>query len=267
VNETPRATQDGPRGLVPVLLVDDHAGLRAGLVRLIHGVGGYRVVEAADGAQALERLAEGGLDVAIIDMSMPGMSGFELIESIRRQGLALPVLMLSMHDEEPYALRAVRAGAQGYLMKDRVGEELLPALQRLHDGGLYLSTAVAARLRGDRAEAAAVAPHARLSARELEVLQRLSRGEPERELARSMGLTGDVVLNCIERIQSKLRLPSQAALVRYGVEHGLGAPSPTAASTNPLTSTPFPTVSTSPYPPRVLQLPAAGAPLLATLRR
>lgn len=236
MNETPRATQDGPRGLVQVLLVDDHAGLRAGLVRLIHGVGGYRVVEAADGAQALERLAEGGLDVAIIDMSMPGMSGFELIEAIRRQGLALPVLMLSMHDEEPYALRAVRAGAQGYLMKDRVGEELLPALQRLLGGGLYLSTAVAARLRGDRAEAAAVAPHARLSARELEVLRRLSRGASVSEVAGSMGLAEAAVHTSIERIRSKLRLPTQAALVRYGADHGLdAAPLAGAAPSNPPT--------------------------------
>lgn len=236
MNEMPRATQDGPRGPVQVLLVDDHAGLRAGLVRLIHGVGGYRVVEAADGAQALERLAEGGLDVAIIDMSMPGMSGFELIESIRRQGLALPVLMLSMHDEEPYALRAVRAGAQGYLMKDRVGEELVPALQRLLGGGLYLSTAVAARLRGDRAEAAAVAPHARLSARELEVLRRLSRGASASEVAGSMGLAEAAVHTSIERIRSKLRLPTQAALVRYGADHGLdAAPLAGAAPSNPPT--------------------------------
>jgi DNA-binding NarL/FixJ family response regulator len=226
VNETSRATQHASRRPVQVLLVDDHAGLRAGVVRLIQGVGSYRVVEAADGAQALARLAEGGLDVAIIDMSMPGMNGFDLIESIRRQGLVLPVLMLSMHDEEPYALRAVRAGAQGYLMKDRIGEELVPALRRLLDGGLHLSAAVAARLRGDRAEAAAVAPHARLSARELEVLRRLSRGSSALEVAGSMGLAEAAVHTSIERIRSKLRLPTQAALVRYGAEHGLDASPP-----------------------------------------
>ena len=219
----------GSQKLLRVLLVDDHDALRARLVRVFHGVAGWHVVEASGGAQALQRLVEDRFDVAIVDMSMPGMNGFELIERIRGEGLTMPVLMLSMHDEEPYALRAVRAGAQGYLMKDRVGDELIPALRRLVEGGMYLSAAVAARVRGERAADAVIAPHACLSARELEVLQRLSRGEPERELARSMGLTGDVVLNCIERIQSKLRLPSQAALVRYGVEHGLGAPSPTAA--------------------------------------
>ncbi len=226
----------GPDVLVRVLLVDDHAALRDGLGRMLRHVAGCLVVEAADGAQALQRLAEERCDVAVVDMSMPGMNGFELIERIRRDGLTLPVLMLSMHDEEPYALRAVRAGAQGYLMKDRLGDELVPALQRLLDGGLHLSTAVAARLHGDRAEAAAVAPHARLSARELEVLRRLSRGSSVPEVAGSMSLPEAAVHTSIERIRSKLRLPTQAALVRYGADHGLDvAPLTSVGPSNPPT--------------------------------
>lgn len=224
----------GSHHLLRVLVVDDHEALRAGLARMLHGVAGWHVVEASGGAQALLRLAEDRFDVAIVDMSMPGMNGFELIAHIRGEGLTMPVLMLSMHDEEPYALRAVRAGAQGYLMKDRVGDELIPALRRLVEGGMHLSAAVAARVRGDGAGDAVVARHARLSARELEVLRRLSRGEPQRDLAHLMGLTEAVVATCIERIQSKLGLPSQAALVSYGVEHGFGVPSP--ASVEPANS-------------------------------
>lgn len=234
----PVALPQGPGapGSVRVLVVDDHDALRAGLARLLGAVAGWAVVDAADGPQALQRLAEDRFDVAVVDMSMPGMSGFELIERIRREGGVLPILMLSMHDEEPYALRAVRAGAQGYLMKDRIADELVPALRHLLDGGMHLAPALAARLRADRADAATVAPHARLSDRELVVLGHLSRGLATQDVAHVMGLSEVAVTTSIERAQSKLRLPTLAGLVRYGIEHGLAAtpPAPTTGPSRPL---------------------------------
>lgn len=219
-----------PQAGARVLLVDDHATLRAALVRLIGSVAGWQAVQATDGAQALQRLADERCDVAVVDMSMPGMNGFELIERIRRDGHTLPVLMLSMHDEEPYALRAVRAGAQGYLMKDRLGDEFVPALQQLLGGGMHLSAAVAARVLSHPTADAKVAPHARLSARELEVLRRLSQGQRPTDIAGSMDLTDAVVRTCIDRIHTKLGLSSMAAIVRYGAEHGLDVPSPVPAA-------------------------------------
>ena len=130
-----------------LLLVDDHALVRATMLRLLQAsLQGWQFIEAADGEQALRAVGQARFDVAVVDLSMPGMNGFELIGHLRRQGHAMPVLVLSMHDEEPYALRALRVGAQGYLMKDRAGTELTQALRTVILGGIHLSPALAGRL-------------------------------------------------------------------------------------------------------------------------
>lgn len=209
-----------------LLLVDDHALVRAAMLRLLQtSLPGWQFTEAADGEQALRAVGQARFDVAVVDLSMPGMNGFELIGHLRRQGHAMPVLVLSMHDEEPYALRALRVGAQGYLMKDRAGTELTQALRTVIQGGIHLSPALAGRLLSHLGGEIGIAHHASLSARELEVLRGLSSGETAAEVARALGLPEAAVATSRERIQAKLDLPTLAALVRYGVEHGLASPS------------------------------------------
>lgn len=208
-----------------LLLVDDHALVRATMLRLLQAsLQGWQFIEAADGEQALRAVGQARFDVAVVDLSMPGMNGFELIGHLRRQGHAMPVLVLSMHDEEPYALRALRVGAQGYLMKDRAGTELTQALRTVIQGGIHLSPALAGRLLSHLGGEIGIAHHASLSARELEVLRGLSSGGTAAEVARALGLPEAAVATSRERIQAKLDLPTLAALVRYGAEHGVAGP-------------------------------------------
>lgn len=208
-----------------LLLVDDHALVRAAMLRLLQAsLQGWQFIEAADGEQALRAVGQARFDVAVVDLSMPGMNGFELIGHLRRQGHAMPVLVLSMHDEEPYALRALRVGAQGYLMKDRAGTELTQALRTVIQGGIHLSPALAGRLLSHLGGEIGIAHHAHLSARELEVLRGLSSGGTAAEVAHALGLPEADVATSRERIQAKLDLPTLAALVRYGAEHGLAGP-------------------------------------------
>jgi DNA-binding NarL/FixJ family response regulator len=189
------------------------------------------VLTADGGAAALDLLAsrDVNVDVAVIDMSMPGMNGFELIAALRRQHPALPTLMLSLHEEEPYALRALKIGARGYLTKDNATVELVPALRRLHAGGVYMSPQVAERVLISLSGGIEVARHARLTARELEVLQRLSAGQDADTIAQDLQLPSVAIQTCRQRVQDKLGLPTLAGLVCYGRKHGLGRGRPSTA--------------------------------------
>jgi DNA-binding NarL/FixJ family response regulator len=205
-----------------ILIVDDHAIVREGLVRILEGTGrGWEVAEATSGFQALEWLRRNGAELAIVDLSMPGMSGLDLIARCKREFPRLRILVLSMHAEEQYALRAFQAGAHGYVTKDRAPAELVTAVAKVAAGGAYVTASLAERVVQALNGAQAVPRHAQLSNRELDVLRRLVAGQRPSDIAGELHLSIKTISTHKRRIQDKLQLPSTAALIRYGMEHGL----------------------------------------------
>ncbi len=205
-----------------ILIVDDHAVVREGLLRILEGIGrGWQVAEASGAFQALEWMRRHAVDLAIVDLSMPGMSGIDLIGRIRQEFPGTRVLVLSMHAEEQYALRAFKAGASGYVTKDRASAELVDAVARVAGGGAYVTTSLAERVVLQLNGTTEAPRHDRLSNRELEVLRRIVAGERIGDIANALHLSVKTVSTHKRRIQDKLGLSSTAALVRYGMEQGL----------------------------------------------
>jgi DNA-binding NarL/FixJ family response regulator len=210
-----------------LLIVDDHAIVREGLKRVLESAGeNWQVTEAGGGFQALELLRRERFALAVVDLSMPGLGGLELIRRIHDEYPRLPVLVLSMHAEEQYALRAYRAGAQGYLTKDSAAAELLGAVRKLVAGGAYVPPGLAERVVLQLGGAAAAPPHARLSDREMQVLTRIVAGQRLTEIADALHLSVKTVSTHKRRIQDKLQLPTTAALIRYGLASGLASEPP-----------------------------------------
>lgn len=203
-----------------VLLVDDHNIVREGLKHILEPYSSQWVIkEASSGFEALDHLRSQPCDLAIVDLSMPGMSGLDLIHRIKVQNPCVLVLVLSMHGEEQYALRAFKAGANGYLTKDSAAAELLNAVRKVMEGGAYVTSQLAERVVQQLNGGAKAPSHAELSDRELEVLRRFVAGQRPIDIARALHLSIKTVSTHKSRIQEKLQLPSMAALIRYGLEH------------------------------------------------
>lgn len=205
-----------------VLVVDDHQIMREGLERILADADeGWRTVAAADGFEALQILGREPVDLAIVDLAMPGMGGLDLIKRIRADHPAVSVVVLSMFAQDQYALRAFRAGAKGYVTKDGAGRELVTAVRKVAAGGAYVTPGLAEslvlHLHGD-----ATSPrHERLSDREMDVLRRLVAGVRLTDIAEALHLSVKTVSTHKGRILEKLQLPNLAALVRYGMQQGL----------------------------------------------
>jgi DNA-binding NarL/FixJ family response regulator len=213
-----------------LLLVDDHTIVREGLKRILEATPeGWVITEESSGFQALDSLRRAPFDLAIVDISMPGMSGLELIRRIRAEFPALPVLVLSMHAEEEYALRAFKAGANGYVTKDSASAELLRAVRKVLQGGAYVTTSLAERVVQQLNGSVEVPRHAKLSNRELEVLRRIVAGQRSTDIARALNLSVKTISTHKTRIMDKLQLDSTAALIRYGMEHRLHGEEPPPA--------------------------------------
>lgn len=211
--------------MIRVVLADDHAMFRKGVRALLAASArDVRVVgEAATGDELLALVDATPADVVLLDIAMPGPGVLEILRRLRAERPAVRVVVLSLYDEEQYAVRVLRAGASGYLTKERSPEDLVAAVRRAHDGGEpFVSPAVRARLDGaprpDRPEAPA---HAALSAREYDVLCRLGAGQSVTDLADRMGLSPKTVSTFRARILRKLGLRGTADIVRYALEHRL----------------------------------------------
>lgn len=205
-----------------VLVVDDHATVREGLIRILTSTGlGWQVRDAAHAEAALGLVARHAFDVGVIDMSMPGMNGIELVRTLRYRGHGLPLLMLSMHADEAYALGAFKAGATGYITKDRAAEDLVDAVRIVAAGGAYVPPALAGRVQLNPQGRLEQPPHAQLSMREREVLQHLARGETTAEIAGRLQLGEAAVASAEHRMLEKLRLASTQELIDYAVTHRL----------------------------------------------
>ncbi len=208
--------------MIKVLLADDHTIVRAGLKELLSETGDITVSgEANDGAEALARIRESDYDVAVLDMSMPGRSGIELIRQVKRERPRLSILVLSMHSEEQYAVRALKAGASGYLTKESAADQLGAASRRIAAGGAFVTPETAQRLALDVSTAGAAAPHTLLSDREFQVLRLIADGKSVSEIAKQLTLSVKTISTHKTRIMRKMRLANQAELIRYAIEHEL----------------------------------------------
>jgi DNA-binding NarL/FixJ family response regulator len=208
--------------LIRVFLADDHAIVRAGLKELLTGTGDIEVVgEATNGHEVLAAVREGNFDVLVLDMSMPGRSGVELIKLAKAEQPKIRVLVLSMHSEQQYAVRAVRAGASGYLTKESAADELVTAIRRVAKGGAYITPETAERLVLDTSSRDERPPHTQLSNREFEVFRMIVAGRSVTDIAASLNLSVKTISTHKARILEKMNLSSQAELVRYAVKHDL----------------------------------------------
>jgi DNA-binding NarL/FixJ family response regulator len=203
--------------MIRVLLADDHQIVRDGLKRILAATADVQVIaEAASGDEALALVKAGEFDVALLDLSMPGLAGIDLIKRLKAEKPGLKLLILSMHGEHQYAARALKAGASGYLTKDSAAEQLLGALRKVAAGGVHVSDAAAASLLSVER-----APHQALSDREFEVLRLLAGGRSPTEIAGQLHLSVKTVSTHKANIQDKLGLGGTADLVRYALEHKL----------------------------------------------
>ena len=208
--------------MIRVLLADDHAIVRAGLKGILADTGDIEVAgEAANGQEVLARVAAQDFDVAVLDMSMPGRNGIELIKLVKAEKPKLRILVLSMHSEEQYAVRALKAGASGYLSKDSAADQLVAAIRRIAGGGAYVTPETAERLALGAAPRAETAAHTLLSDREFQVFRMIARGATVSEIARELSLSVKTISTHKTRIMDKMGLANQAELIRYALEHRL----------------------------------------------
>ncbi|MGH8642393.1 MAG: response regulator [Burkholderiales bacterium] len=205
-----------------VLIADDHPVVRHGLKQILATDSDMTVVgEAKNGNEAMELARRLEWDVAVLDYSMPGRSGLELLAEIKREFPQRPVLVLSMHPEELHARRVLKAGGAGYMNKESAGEELAAAIRKVVTGGKYVSAALAERLAVELAPEAQKPPHETLSDREYRVMWMLASGKPINRIAKEMFLSPSTVSTYRVRILRKLGLSSNAELVQYAVKHQL----------------------------------------------
>jgi two-component system, NarL family, invasion response regulator UvrY len=206
-----------------VLLVDDHAVVRKGMKAILDDqLPGIVVGEAASGDEALATLAaQPKFDVIVLDLSMPGRSGVDLLAEIVHRYPGLPVLIMSLHGEEQFAVRTLRAGAAGYLPKASAPDQLVAAVVKVAGGGRYITDALAERLAADVGRPTSLAPHETLSDREFEVMRGIASGSSVSEIAAQMHLSVKTVSTYRTRLLDKMRMTSNAELTRYALQHGL----------------------------------------------
>lgn len=205
-----------------VLLADDHALVRDGLRHILEGTSGFDVVgEANDGPSTIALVRGTPADVLVLDLSMPGRNGIELVKQIKDELPNLRVLVLTMHAEQQYAVRAFKAGASGYLTKESASKELVSALTKISAGGVYVSLSMAERLAQSLNEPTDMLPHQRLSDREFDVFRRIAGGQTISEIAHELCVSAKTVSTYKTRILEKMQMPHEAALVRYAIQHKL----------------------------------------------
>jgi DNA-binding NarL/FixJ family response regulator len=208
--------------MMRVLIADDHAIFRLGLKDLLtEEFPKVTFAEAQNADETLEHIRRQNWEIAILDISMPGRSGLDILEEIKRVRPKLPVLLLSMHPEEQFARRALKSGAAGYLTKESVPEELKKAVRKALAGGRYVSTALAEKLAWDLDSRAETPVHDLLSDREFQVLRMVASGKTVKDIADELALSVKTVSTYRTRILEKTRMKNNAELIRYAVQSHL----------------------------------------------
>lgn len=205
-----------------VLLIDDHALVRRGMISLLQEhFKDVEIGEAGDARSGLAAVGQAPWDLVVVDISMPGRNGLELIQDIKRDRPALPVLVISTHPEKEYALRALKSGAAGYVTKQSAADALVTAVTRVLGGGRYVSQAFAEHLAGTVAGISNGPSHESLSNRELLVLKLIASGKSIKEISADLALSAKTVATYRSRIAEKMNLSSNVDLTRYAMQHGL----------------------------------------------
>lgn len=209
--------------MIRVLLADDHSIVRAGLRRIVEESGDMEVIaEASDGREAIRLVHDELPDVAVIDISMPGLDGLEVVSQVQRHYPELPILILTMHEEGQYVVRAIQAGARGYITKQSAPEQLVRAIRKVFSGSRYLTDEAAEALALQVARGSGEqSPLDSLSMRELQVLRRLAMGHTNREIASAYGISIKTVDTYRSRLLKKLNLRNNAEISRFAIQNKL----------------------------------------------
>jgi DNA-binding NarL/FixJ family response regulator len=208
--------------MIRLLIADDHKLMREGLKQLFALFSDLTVAdEAADGAELMDRLRAAEADLVLLDMSMPGISGGDLIVRVKAHFPALPILVVSMHDQPLIAQRALRAGANGYVSKDAEPETLLTAVRKVAAGGRFIDPVVAQSMAFEASGLTPAPDHGRLSERELQVLRLLAQGKSVNEIAAELRISSKTVSTHKARMMEKMGFRNNADLMRYALDEGL----------------------------------------------
>jgi DNA-binding NarL/FixJ family response regulator len=208
--------------MLKILIADDHTVVRKGLRQiLLDEFPGAEIGEVADGGELVKKVMSDKWDVVVSDLSMPGRSGLDALQQIKLTHPDLPVLILSIHPEEQYALRALKSGASGYLSKDTAPDELVKAVQKVLLGKKYISQAIAEKLANTFSSDTSLQPHENLSDREFDVMKFLANGKSVSEIADILSLSVTTVSTYRARIMTKMNLKSNSDLTKYAIENNL----------------------------------------------
>jgi DNA-binding NarL/FixJ family response regulator len=208
--------------MIKVLIADDHAIVRKGLVEIIReSPEAIMVDEACNGVEALLKAENDDYDLILLDISMPGKSGLDVLKELKERSPDLPVLMFSMHPEEQYAVRALRDGASGYLTKASAAEEMLDAIRKVLSGGKYISTSLAEKLAFGLIDGTEKAITESLSKRESQVMRMIGEGKTTRQIADTMSLSVKTISTFRSRILRKMGMKGNAELTRYAIQHNM----------------------------------------------
>jgi len=208
--------------MMRVLIVDDHAIVRRGLRELVSDeFRGAAFGEASDARQALEQLRKKEWDLALIDINLPGKNGLDLLKELKAEWPTLPVLVLSAHPEDQFAVRVLKAGAGGYMTKESAPEDLAKAIRKILGGGRYVSPALAEKLALGLRKDLTRTPHETLSDREYEVMSRIALGKTVTEIAEELSLSAKTISTYRARVLEKLDVKNSAEIVQYAIRNGL----------------------------------------------
>ncbi len=208
--------------MIRIVIADDHAIVREGLKRIVASAKDMTVAgEAANGAQVMQRTQELDFDVLVLDLSMPGRSGMELIRLVRNEKPRLRILVLSMHQELQYAIRAIKAGANGYLTKESAPDQLVEALRKVASGGAYITAEVAEQLALGAMPGSTAVPHEALSDREFQVFRMIAAGLSVTDIAGTLNLSTKTISTHKANLMQKMDFHNQSDLIRYALKHGL----------------------------------------------
>jgi two-component system, NarL family, invasion response regulator UvrY len=208
--------------MLKLLIVDDHEVVRRGVKTIFDEESGTMVFgEASTAPEALKRISEQDWDIVILDLGLPGRSGLDLLRELKHLRPRLPVLILSMHSEEQYARRALKAGASGYITKDSPRTELVRAVKRVVEGGKYVSATLAEQLAVDLQSGTDRPPHEKLSDREFEILCLIASGKTVGEIADMVSLSDKTISTYRARVLEKMNMKTNAELTHYAISNKL----------------------------------------------
>lgn len=208
--------------MIKILIADDHAIVRQGLRQTVAGQPDMVVAgEAQNAHETLKLVREGEWDVVVLDITMPGRSGLDLLIELKRERPNLPVLILSMHSEEQFAVRALKARAAGYITKQSAPKELINAIRKVHRGGKYVSPSLAESLAFELGDGEGKSAHEKLSDREYQILRMIATGRTPKEIAADLNLSEKTVGTYRMRLLEKMNMKRNAELIRYAIENRL----------------------------------------------